>query len=623
MSQTRRPKPGGRALWYAAFLLSPALLLLCVQLVTLGSMERVGQWLAQAPGAAGMSALFLLAALALLTALTGRLWAGFLLLEPVPVALALANYLKLAMNNAPLLLSDLSMALHLEMLSGYVPPHLRLSRGALAGLALALALPVALVLLQGFAPPPRPGAGRRFLGVALAGAVMLAVPAAARDAAAGTAEESQDQRNWRLGLLAGLYSGFLNRKSPEPEGYAEESVKAVLEQAARDTGQEDPPDPVRQEQARPSVIMLMSESFCEPEEILPGAAFDTDPIANFHAAREAFPGGQFLSNTYAGGTGNVEMEVLTGIPTAFLGEGESLTTLSGREVYSRLPSVAKAFRDAGYTTGFFHNYTAQLYGRREHLPCLGFETLRFEPDFPEQAPRSGPYLSDMALAQELIYAFQNREEDKPAFFYAVSMENHQPYYGDKFSRPSGLGTSCPGLDEEQLGTVDALAQGLHGADAALGALTEYFSSCGEPVVLIFWGDHLPGLYADEENSLYSTLGYVPTADTLLWDAGTLKRMLTTPFLVWNNYDAALDVPELASAGSLGTLAMDWAGIPKPPYFRWVDSALHTMLLYRQRLYVGADGQAWDRPPQEDLEVVENYRKLVYDILYGEGFTLQD
>ena len=96
-------------------------------------------------------------------------------------------------------------------------------------------------------------------------------------------------------------------------------------------------------------------------------------------------------------------------------------------------------------------------------------------------------------------------------------------------------------------------------------------------------------------------------------------MHTTRFLVWNNYGAELEVPETVSATSLGVHILDWAGVPRPLYFQWVDMALEDMLLYRQRLYVSADGTPYYEPPEEEADTVDTYRTIVYDILYGQGY----
>lgn len=90
--------------------------------------------------------------------------------------------------------------------------------------------------------------------------------------------------------------------------------------------------------------------------------------------------------------------------------------------------------------------------------------------------------------------------------------------------------------------LDALVHGLTDADAALGKLTDYFAQAEEPTILVFLGDHLPGLSLGGDDTLYTRLGYASSADTGSWDAEELKQMHSTDFLVWNNFGAELEAP---------------------------------------------------------------------------------
>ncbi len=88
--------------------------------------------------------------------------------------------------------------------------------------------------------------------------------------------------------------------------------------------------------------------------------------------------------------------------------------------------------------------------------------------------------------------------------------------------------------------LDALVHGLTDADAALGKLTDYFAQTEEPTILVFLGDHLPGLSLGGEDTLYTRLGYASSADTGSWDAEELKQMHSTDFLVeqlWGGTEA--------------------------------------------------------------------------------------
>lgn len=209
-------------------------------------------------------------------------------------------------------------------------------------------------------------------------------------------------------------------------------------------------------------------------------------MPNFHTLAEAFPSGVFLSNTYAGGTGNVEMELFTGIPSAFLGAGESLTGLGDTSAYRRVPSLARVFGAAGYETLFVHSYNDELYDRARNIPALGFDQIIYQDDFLVDKTYAGGYVSDDTLADELIARFEAKG-DGPVFLYGLTMENHQPYFGGKFNTPAPVAASADNLSGEEAGVLDALVHGLTDADAALGKLTDYFAQAEEPTILSFWG----------------------------------------------------------------------------------------------------------------------------------------
>ena len=315
------------------------------------------------------------------------------------------------------------------------------------------------------------------------------------------------------------------------------------------------------------------------------------------------------------------MELFTGIPSAFLGAGESLTSIQDPTAYSRVPSLARVFGDAGYETLFVHSYGDILYDRDMNIPRMGFDRLVYQEDFTVDKTYAGGYVSDDTLADELIARFEARGEE-PVFLYGLSMENHQPYFAGKFDTPAPVSAAAEGLTEEEQGVLDALLHGLWDADASLGKLVDYFSRVEEPVILVFVGDHLPGLSLDAGGTLYTSLGCSSTADTSRWEPEELKRMHTTNILVWNNYGAELALPAETSCTLLGTQLLGWAGVPRPLYFQWVADAGEQMLLYRERLFVAADGSPHHEPTEDCASLVADWKNIVYDMLYGEQYITQ-
>ncbi len=612
----KNPDHYGKIPWIRAVLimLSPIICLFLCQLITLQQPLEALAWIFSHGKPAVLTYLTLLLALLLIERLSSSLFLAVLLSLLPCFLLSLASYIKQVINGVPLLISDLSMMGQVSEITGFVSDDFRLGGGTWLAMLLLLIL---CVFAFRFSRPLKksPVWKRLTISAVLAAAIfcLINAPATAALLAGDDEGESQAMRNERLGLLAGLFSAARQSFIQEPDAYSEDNMNRILKLINKGSSTLESPQ-------QPNVIVLMSESFFDPD-CLPNVQYSTDPVSNYRALAKDFPSGIFLSNTFAGGTGNVEMEVFTGIPSALIGTGETLSSLRSSDIYSRLPSIVRTFGANGYETSFIHSYNNLLFERENNIPAIGFNTVLFQEDFTVEPSLAGGYYSDDTLISQLIAQFESKG-DKPIFLYSVSMENHQPFEADKFETPSPITAQSDLLGEDGLGVMNSLLHGLYDADAALGRLTEYLSALEEPTILLFFGDHLPGLSLGSDDSVYARLGYTSTADTTLWTPHELKQMHSTPFLLWNNYDAQFEVPELMGGMGFGSYLLDWAGISKPLYFTWVDNALEQMLLYRERLFVKADGTPFNAPPSDCDDMINTYKTIIYDIVYGKQYTAE-
>lgn len=592
-----------------------ATLLLC-QTVTLQSLPLAWIWVADHPWPSLLTYLVLLLLQMLLERMSCSLFFGALVTFLPCFLLSVASYLKWIANGVPLLISDLTMIGQAAEITGFLSPEAGIGNGTWLAIILALLLFVLVFLWT--RPLHKLRWYWRLLTAALLGGALtltLLLPATGDMLDSQAADVTQAIRNERLGVLAGLYAAARQSALAEPNEYTEDNMNRIVLRISSSAPRVATPE------VKPNVILLMSESFFDPTR-LPNAEYSIDPVPNLHALAKSFPSGQFLSNTYAGGTGYVEMEVFTSVPSALLAPTDQLTTISAEGAYDRLPSIVKVFASQGYRTAYVHSHTNALYDRTTHIPALGFDEVIFREDFITELTYAGGYASDDCWADEIIARFEAKKENEPIFLYGLSMENHQPYSSHKFSTPSPVEITTDLLEGEPLGMFDSLVHGIYDADASLGKLVEYFSSVDEPTILVFYGDHLPRPIFGDSDTLYDRLGYSTGANTLNWSPQELKRMLSTDYLVWNNYDADLDVPEMVSCNNLGTKLLDWTGLPKSLYFYWVDTALEDLLIYRDRLFVAADGNPTHGIPKEYQSVMDRYQVLVYDIIYGEGYTTE-
>jgi len=402
-----------------------------------GAGARLSTWalLDAAPVAAGVLVLLGLTARPVLAG--GLVGAACLLL-------AVADWAKRRTLGEPLVFADGGLlgqvARHPRFYLPFVPAWVLAAEVVLGAAALVAALAL---------EPPLPlgMAGRAAL--LLAGAALLAAPLHPPVPAALARDPARDAA--RFGPLA---------------TFALHARVAARERGARRAAHPPAPALARPDAARPHLLLLQLESFCDPRrfglaQALP--AWDALGAAAIARGRLAVPG--FGANTM-----RTEFVVLTGLPDAALG----LDRLNPYFRFARRPvgSLAWALRGAGWSTACLHPFDARFFGRDRVLPALGFERFLAAPDFAD-APRQGGLVTDAALGERL--AAELAAAKGPAFLYAITVAAHGPW---------------PGPDP-----AAAWAARMAATDAMLGRLAEAARGGTRPVVIAAFGDHRPALPA--------------------------------------------------------------------------------------------------------------------------------
>ena len=616
------------ALRPALLCLLPLLLVLLCRALSRGGMEDALGWLVRSPGAFLFDCAIFAAALAAVYGATGRAWAAWLV-GVVPLTANLISHYKLMINGSPLMPVDLALAGQLGEIAGFAVPQLHISFWVVASPLIWVGVLAVLIWKRAFfAAKP---VARRVCGATGACALLLlfALPFGEAFYEPMTTAPSEQETLLRLYALyredmlptqeedravldrISLETDTLERQeTEEPKTETEVNTQADALVAEESAPEEKEPD-------RATVIFLMSESFFDLTR-LPGVSFEEDPLPHFHELQKTCPHGKFQTITYAGGTGYVEMEVLTGLCSAFLRGADDLTSLPD-EIYYSLPCLTDVFDAEGYREYFVHSYSDELYNRRWIYHALGFEETYFDVDFPSDVEMKGGHISDMALSEKLISLYEAREDDAPLMFYAISMENHQPYTSGRFGKDNDIVLESELLNKKERECLRTYAYGARDADAALKRLTDYFGGVDEKVMIVFWGDHLPNLIASGK-TVYEALGCVDTSDTGEWSTEELSEMLSTEYVIWTNYD--LDAPELERAESstmLGFHTLKYLRLPLSRYYRWLERRIDPFfLVYRSRLFGASDGSFCTDIPDEYREALEEYRAVVRDFVYSGG-----
>ena len=370
-----------------------------------------------------------------------------------------------------------------------------------------------------------------------------------------------------------------------------------------------------------NVVMVMDEAFSD----LTDAAvfrFGDDPLANLHAI-QADPhavSGRVVVPGFAGGTANTEFDVLTGMQTNAL---SPTTTSSMRTVERNLDSVFRVFAAGGYRTSFFHPGNDWFYNRENVYRWLGAEVTRFKDEMPELS-YLGTYATDESLAGIIETEFETAAaEGRPLFHYTTTIQNHMSYtekkYGGDIEIPH-VSLSVP-VQEELQTMVDVYTVGIRSADAMLGQLRDYFAGRSEPVVLVFFGDHLP--YLGENQYGYAELGL---------DMGLPQEqradpvsVYETPYVIWANnaaaetldWDAAiakLDLPAdgRLSAAFLGAAVLELTGRGRDTaWFGFLNDLRRDAPVVQEPLYVLPSGEETVTPDADLTLRVAQWRRWTY------------
>ena len=366
-----------------------------------------------------------------------------------------------------------------------------------------------------------------------------------------------------------------------------------------------------------SVIMVMNEAF---SDLTDAPAFryaeEDDPLPNLHALRQdphalsghvAVPG-------FAGGTANTEFDVLTGMQTAAL---SASTTSAMRVVNRNLDSLFRVFGNDGYETSFYHPGDNWFYNRENVYRWFGAEETLFVGDM--EAPEyKGRWVTDDYAAGLIEKAFE--EAEAPLFHFTTTIQNHMSYTADKYGPDYDFPpTGIPGLSEEAETLLSVYVEGVRDADAMLGRLWKYFDAQEEPVVLVYFGDHLP--YLGNDMLAYKELGLdVAAPDGEQQDPFSPYK---TPYVIWANGAAAetldwdraveaLDLPESISASFLGAAVLELTGRrTESPWFFFLSELRRELPVVQNNLCQLFDGSVTGELTQDQRDLLQQWRKWSY------------
>ena len=411
----------------------------------------------------------------------------------------------------------------------------------------------------------------------------------------------------------------------EPEGYSEETMREV---AARYADAADTMNKTRTEYLDEStVIFVLNESFSDPSRV-PGIELNQEATPEVDAIREQTTGGLMLSSGYGGGTANLEYMSLTGMSMANF--NSSLTSPYQQLVPSQrwTTSVNQMWGDAENSLGF-HPYEPSMYSRATNYRKFGFShfyTLEGDDVIAHQDKiGTSPYVSDEATYQSVLDEVSSTDTNQ--FISVITMQNHMPY-NDWYSDNEFTVTNTDGaepLGEDETREIETYAKGVSLSDKATAEFLDELDAIDKPITVVFYGDHLPGIYStageDQNNSLALHL-----TDYFIWSnkasssQGTKNENsdYTSP-----NYFIAQAAEHMNAKVSpflaFLTQMHEHVSAMEPPVVNNIQG--WDRIPEGQPIYLDADGNPMVESEMDAAtrQLLDDYKLIQYDVTAGDGY----
>ncbi len=300
----------------------------------------------------------------------------------------------------------------------------------------------------------------------------------------------------------------------KPSNYSEETMKKV---AARYQKEAETINASRTNNLTDStVVYVLSESFSDPSRV-PGLKTNKDSMPNIRKIKAGTTSGLMLSSGYGGGTANLEYMGLSGLSMANF--DSSLSSPYQQLVPSQhwTPTINQLWGAPANSLGY-HPYESSMYSRATNYKKFGFshfytltgpDAIKYQDKIDES-----PYVSDKSSYDSALEGIKDGSASK--FIQIITMQNHMPYHewyeNNDYTAESTTGTPL-GDDEQQ--SIETYQKGVEITDQATQEFLDELDALDKPVTVVFYGDHLPGIYSSASEDANNSLALHLT-DYFIW-----------------------------------------------------------------------------------------------------------
>lgn len=365
-----------------------------------------------------------------------------------------------------------------------------------------------------------------------------------------------------------------------------------------------------------TLIFVLSESFSDPKRV-PNIKLSQEAAPKVMQLKQENTSGLMLSSGYGGGTANMEYMTFTGL--AFNQFSKSL-----QSPYTQL--VTKQDHPVNIVNSFqksaaIHPFHGNFYDRQTVYPKFGFQSFRNIDSKGKLALKhtetigNNPYVSDEASYQNTLW--QINQSKGGQFISLVTMQNHMPYNvmypDDPFEVLNGKGAEIP----QQ---VSNYAKSINFTDNSTKDFLDKLDTINKPITVVWYGDHLPGLYAKNSMRKYNVVqhetDYFIYSNKYALDHGYGTKKIS-------------DATDITDPNGFIPLALKQMKQQVTPYYALltqvqekVPAMAKNSIGNNENLYVNSSGKQVSAKDltKSQKKLLHDYKLVQYDLTVGKGYS---
>lgn len=405
----------------------------------------------------------------------------------------------------------------------------------------------------------------------------------------------------------------------QPSGYSKKTMNQIAQRyqkEAKKINQTRTNDLTKQ-----NIVFNLSESFSDPRRV-PGIKLAHDPIPNIERLKKNNTSGLMISSGYGGGTANMEYMTLTGL--ALCNFSPTLPTPYTQLVpfLNQEWSVNQLFK----TSVAIHPYEGVFYSRITVYKKFGFDRFmylgsKYKIKHQSKIDRS-QYLSDQTSYANTLD--QLKGSTNGMFINLVTMQNHFPYSQHYYDGADYYRASAKnGTSTEQ---VEQFAMGIHYTDQAVARFIKQIDRLNKPVTVVFYGDHLPGIYqnnmAKDGLKLHET-DYFIYSNRAARKQGAKNLTKSTGYVVPNDFIAMAAAQTNSKVTPYLALLTDvWQKLPAAT----MNTSQSTTNSYNASTqFINQKGKvvAKSKLTKKQQQLWHDYQLVQYDLTTGHQYLLKN